>query len=133
VSELSIHLQDQSVQRNSASSSKSNTPSLHRRSSSSPDDVANETKEGQNSANHTNASTPNYRHKECVADALESYLKLFPKLVFDIMKLTSFNHPYTTVWEGTGDVLEIFKISCDLLIEFSTFTPPGKRCSKYGR
>jgi len=135
VSELSIHLQDQSIQRNSASSSKSNTPSLNRRCSSSPDNVANVTREEDQTAtkNHTNTSTPNNRHKEGVDDVVKSYLELFPRLVFDVMKLTCFNQLYTTVWKGTGNVLEIFKISCDLLMEILSFTPPGKLGCDHGR
>jgi len=121
VLELSNHLLNQKLPRYIAPPSKSSTPILIRSSSHSPDN-----EHDQAGIGHANTDTLCCGHEESVSDVVKNYLELFPIVVFDVVKLTCFHHSLSAAWKGSDDVIEIFKVSCDLLKDIVSLTPPGQ-------
>lgn len=119
-----LHLMhNQSLEKLSASASKSATPISNRESSSSPDVVSNEVKkEDEQTPNHTSCECSN---NVGVADVVTTYLVLFPKLIFDVCKLNQYDHSHPREWEGTKEAIQCCQCSCDLLIDFLSLSLSG--------
>jgi len=122
-----LHLMhNQSLQKLSAPPSKSATPISNRESSSSPDIVSNEIKkEDEQNTNHVGVSNCECSNNVGVADAVKSYLNLFPKLIFDVCKLNQFDQSHAREWEGTKEAIHCCQYSCDLLVDFLSLSLSG--------
>lgn len=129
VKSLSCLLHNQSLQKLSAPPSKSVTPISNRDSSSSPDNVTNESaKELEQTTSGMGGATCDCKDIVGMADVVQTYLVLFPKLIFDACKLNHFDQSHTREWEGTQEAIECCQCSCDLLVDFLSLPLSGELC-----
>ena len=127
VKSLLCLLHNQSLRKLSAPPSKSATPISNHDSSPSPDNATNEsTKEVEQITNGVGGAIGDCKTIVGVADAIKSYLVLFPRLIFDVCKMHRFDQSDTREWEGSMEAVECCQCSCDLLVDFLSLPLSGK-------
>ena len=116
-----------SLQKLSAPPSKSATPISNHDCSPSPDNAANEsTKEVEQITNNVGGASDDCKAIVGMADAIEMYLVLFPRLIFDACKVNHFDQSHSREWEGSREAIECCQCSCDLLVDFLSLPSSGK-------
>ena len=116
-------LHNQSLQKQSVSRSNSVIPNSNRDSSSSPDNTSS--KELEQVTNGVGGANCDYTNIVGLANVVETYLLLFPKLIFDACKVKHFDQSYTKEWEGSREAIECCQSSCDLLVDFLSLPLSG--------